>query len=372
MGGPASEEVGPLRRSIEVEYWVVDDAGRLTEPESLVEVAPGVEREFVEPLLEIKTTPCETTAELRDELLDRLGRVLRRADDLGLHLVPLGTPLGDEEIRELPSERTRIQNQVVGEEFGYVRHCAGTHVHVEKRPGREVEQMNLLVALDPALALVNSSPFYRGERLAAGARSELYRRLAYQDLPHQGRLWSYASDVEEWTRYLERRWEEFVTAAMDAGVDRQAIEANFDPESAVWTPVQLRESFPTVEWRSPDTALPSQVLRLAEGVFELAEHLDTAALRIEGDTGGVREDTLVVPEFGALLGYVDAAIEDGLTSPDVTSYLRRMGFDVDAFAPVTHEFDGRESVSAEEARDLRLEHAERLQRDIRSVRVSGD
>ena len=89
----SAHESQPLRRSIEVEYWVVDSEGRLVEPDGLVEAAGGVEREFVEPLLEVKTTPCETTRELRDELFDRLGRVLRRADELGLGLVPLGTPL---------------------------------------------------------------------------------------------------------------------------------------------------------------------------------------------------------------------------------------------------------------------------------------
>ncbi|MFM9598074.1 hypothetical protein ACKI1O_53420, partial [Streptomyces scabiei] len=53
-----------IRRSIEVEYWVVDDRGRLAEPGELVAASPGAEREFVRPLLEVKTTPCETTAEL--------------------------------------------------------------------------------------------------------------------------------------------------------------------------------------------------------------------------------------------------------------------------------------------------------------------
>ena len=49
-------ESEPIRRSIEVEYWVIDDAGRLVEPGALVNATPGAEREFVEPLLEVKTT----------------------------------------------------------------------------------------------------------------------------------------------------------------------------------------------------------------------------------------------------------------------------------------------------------------------------
>jgi gamma-glutamyl:cysteine ligase YbdK (ATP-grasp superfamily) len=354
-----------IPRSIEVEYWVVDDEGRLVEPGELVGASPGAEREFVEPLLEVKTSPCETTAALRDELFDRIGRVLRRADELDRGLVPLATPVTRDGIRELPGERTRIQNRVVGEPFEYVRHCAGTHVHVEQQPGREVEQLNALVALDPALALVNSSPYFRGQRLCAGARSELYRRMAYDDLPHQGRLWRYAADVDEWRRRLERRYEEFVTAAIDAGVDRRAVESCFDPESAVWTPVQLRETFGTVEWRSPDAALLSQVVRLADSIAGVVERLDETGLRIEGEAGGVTEDAVVLPTFDALIGYVDDAIRAGLSSDAVRSYLERMGFDVDALTLIAREIDGRATVSPEEARELRLEYADRLERDVR-------
>jgi hypothetical protein len=243
----------PLRRSIEVEYWVVDSDGTLVEPGSLVDAAAGVEREFVEPLLEIKTTPCESTAELRDELFERVGRVLDRAEREGKQLVPLSTPVNCGKVADRPSDRTRIQRRIVGEDFEYVRHCAGTHIHVEQQPGMAVEQLNALVALDPALALVNSSSHFNGRHLADGARSKLYRWLAYDDLPHQGRLWAYVDDTGEWTRRLERRYEEFETAALENGIDRPTVAANFDPESAVWTPVQLREEFGTVEWRSPDT-----------------------------------------------------------------------------------------------------------------------
>lgn len=366
-------EQNAARQSIEVEYWVVDGEGRLVEPGGLAEESSGVEREFVEPLLEIKTTPCETTAELRAELFDRLGRVLDRADELGRELVPLGTPVAGDDIRELPSDRTRVQNEVVGEAFEYVRHCAGTHVHVEQRPGRVVDQFNTLVALDPALALVNSSPYFRGRRLAAGARSKLYRRMAYEELPHQGWLWSYIDDTDEWTRRLERRHEDFVTAAAEAGVDRRTIEAGFDAESAVWTPVQIRDAFDTVEWRSPDTALPSQVVRLADELTDLMARLDGVDVRIDGDEGRITDDEIVLPEFDAVVGYVDAAIEEGLSSPAVRSYLDRMGFDVAAYDPVSAEIDGSEAVSREEARELRLDHAKRLRRDVRQAQsIRGD
>ncbi|WP_459192443.1 glutamate-cysteine ligase family protein [Halosimplex sp. J119] len=362
----------PIRRSIEVEYWVIDGDGRLAEPGSLVEASAGAEREFVEPLLEIKTTPCESTAELRAELYGRIESVLDRAEEVGKGLVPLATPVNAGEIAERPSDRTRVQNRVVGEDFEYVRHCAGTHVHVEQQLGLAVDQLNAFVALDPALALVNSSPYFRGGRLAAGARSKLYRWMAYDDVPHQGRLWSYIDDAEEWTRRIERRYEAFETAAMEAGVNRHRVASNFDPESAVWTPVQFREEFSTVEWRSPDTALPSDVVRLADRLAALVAHLEDAEVRIEGEEGRVTDETVVLPEFDAVIEYVNEAIRDGVSSGRVRSYLDRMGFDVDAYGPIAHELDGAAPVSRERAREIRLDHAARLEADVRRSKTVAD
>jgi hypothetical protein len=360
-----------LRRSVEVEYWVIDDEGRLTEPGDLA-AAPGAEREFVEPLLEIKTTPCATTAELRAELFERVGAVLRRAEAAGKGLVPLATPLHSGEIRDLDDRRTEIQAVVIGEDFEYVRHCAGTHVHVEQLPGRAVDQLNALIALDPALALVNSSPYFRGDHLAAGARSKLYRWMAYEGVAHQGRLWPYATDTDQWRRRLERRYGEFATAAIGAGFDRATVEDHFDPESAVWTPVQLRDSFGTVEWRSPDTALPSQVVRLADDLAGVVEQLRDADVRIDRGTGRVTDSAVLLPEFETVLGHVEAAIRDGLASGALRSYLERMGFDTGTYEPLTAEFDGRGRIDRREARRLRLEYADRLRNDLGRVAAAGD
>jgi gamma-glutamyl:cysteine ligase YbdK (ATP-grasp superfamily) len=363
----SAHESEPIRRSIEVEYWVIDEAGRLVEPGTLVDAGSGVEREFVEPLLEVKTTPCASTEALRAELFDRLERVLRRADEVGKGLVPLATPVGEAEIAEIQSERTRVQNLVVGDDFEYVRHCAGTHVHVEQQPECPLAQYNAFVALDPALALVNSSPYFRGRQLAAGARSKLYRWMAYDGLAHQGRLWDYLDSREAYDRRLERRHEEFVTAAMEAGADRRAVRANFDPESAVWTPVQFREAFGTVEWRSPDAALPSQVVALADRLAAVSARLREMPVRIEGRAGGITDEAVVLPEFDAVIGYVNSAIREGLASEAVRSYLGRMGFDVDAFSPVSHEIVGDAPLDEAAARRIRREHAERLSRDVRQA-----
>jgi len=353
----------PLKRSIEVEYWVVDEAGDLTQPGSLIDL-PGAEREFVEPMLEIKTTPCTSTAELRGELFERIRAALDRGDEIGKQLVPLATPLNHEEIREIPCDRTRIQNEVVGEDFQYVRHCAGTHIHIEQQPGRAVDQLNTLIALDPALALVNSARHFRGKAMAPGARSKCYRWLAYDDLRNQGELWPYVDDRADWNRRLQACYDRFRKQALNAGINESTFESCFDPESAVWTPVQLREAFGTVEWRSPDTTLPSRTVQLADTLATVAGELNGRTVDIGGDTPHVDDERIVLPKFETVTDHVDTAIEAGLTE-SLAAYLARMGFEPDAFDPIADTFDHEGSIDHETARKLRLEYATRLREDVR-------
>ncbi|ERH07019.1 MAG: glutamate-cysteine ligase family 2(GCS2) [Halonotius sp. J07HN4] len=351
-----------LRRSIEVEYWVIDETGALTQPGSLIDL-PGAEREFVEPMLELKTTPCTSTAELREELFERVRAAVDRGEELGKQLVPLATPLNHEEIREIPCDRTRIQNEVVGEEFEYVRHCAGTHIHIEQQPGRAVDQLNTLIALDPALALVNSARHFRGEELAAGARSKCYRWLAYDGLQEQGELWPYVDDREDWNRRLQRCYDRFRGQALDAGINEATFERCFDPESAVWTPVQLRSEFDTVEWRSPDTALPSRTVQLADTLATVAGELGDTTVEIGGDTGRVDDDRIVLPSFETVTDYVEEAIDEGLT-PSLRAYLTRMGFSPGSYEPIAETIDHAERIDHETACKRRIEFANRLREDV--------
>lgn len=358
-----------LDRSIELEYWVVDERGRLAGAAELVGAAPGVEQEFVEPLLEVKTPPCSRSEPLRTVLFDRIEAVLERAEDVGRRLVPLSTPLAESEIEDVPSERTQIQADVVGENFRYVRHCAGTHVHIEQCPGERLAQLNTLVGLDPAFALVNSSPYFGHEPVAPGARSLLYRNRGYEGIPEQGQLWPYADSVEEWNERLERRYTEFVERAVEAGFDRALVESQYGPDTTAWTPVRLRRQFPTVEWRSPDTTLPSQALRLSETLTRLVHHATETEVRVGAERGGVSPSAVFLPTFETVSGYVDDAIHEGLNE-SLCSYLGRMGFDVGEYDPLAQERSGDGELSERQAREYRLEAARQLEHDVRRTPIS--
>ena len=354
-----------MKKAIEVEYWVVDDGGELTPPGPLTEVSQYTEEEFVEPLFELKTPPCESVDDLRETFLEQLDEVLDVADRSDRHLVPLGTPIYGESVEQLDDERSRIQNRVLGAKFDFAKYCAGTHVHFEKR--NVVDQLNVLIALDPALALANSSPYFQGERIADGARAYLYRKKGYEDYPKHGQLWEYVETVAEWERRLEHRFEEFKEAAIDAGIDEARVDESFSPDDTVWTPVRLREEMPTVEWRSPDATLPSQIVVLVEQVDEILEALHHTNVRLGDGAGRVTDDAITLPEFDTLCDYAEEAIHDGVTSQTVSSYLDRMGFDVDTFDPLTREVGRRQTVTRAEACEIRLEYGDRLRDDVESL-----
>ncbi|WP_331233712.1 glutamate-cysteine ligase family protein [Natronorarus salvus] len=355
--------------SIEAEYWVIDRSGALADPGGLTDLSEHVVPEFVEPLLEIKTSPCESVRALYDEFVARLKWVLEEANARDRMLVPTGTPIGPAEVTEQEGERGAIQRAVVGEDFEYAAHCAGTHVHFDRED--VTDQLNTLIAFDPALALLSSSPYYGGRRVAACARAFIYRKRSYETFPRHGQLWEYVDSVEQWNQLLEHRFREFEAAAMEEGIDPELFGEHFSPEDTVWTPLRLRTEVPTVEWRSPDVALPSETLRLVREMAAVMERVPETDVVIGDEEGRVGEELISLPGFGTLRDLTDEAITTGLESPEVRAYLDRMGFDVSAYRPLTHRIDGERQMGERQARDLRLDLARCLEADVERLQRSS-
>ncbi|WP_226040044.1 glutamate--cysteine ligase [Natrinema sp. DC36] len=362
-----------MNTSLEVEYWVVDDDGDLVSPDTLLDVSPQVDPEFVEPMLEIKTTPCGSMAELREELVGRISRVVDAARDRNKRLVPLATPLNTApaDVPYRDKEETDLQRRIVGPAFDDARVCAGTHIHFEQ--SNVTDQLNALTAIDPAFALVTSSAHYRGERLLECARPFLYRRSCYDSCPEQGQLQSYVDSVAEWEQRLEDAYDSFRERALERGVDRATFEDEFSPYDAVWNPVRLRKAMPTVEWRSPDAALPSQVLRLADDVRSIVTRADENGTVVGGSERSAWPDAatdgpLRLPEFDTVESVTDVAIHDGLEGAGVRDYLRRLGFTPAAYDPLADRMtDSR--LGERRAKKLRLRAADRLEADLEQRRV---
>lgn len=289
--------------------------------------------------------------------------MLEVAADHDRALVPLGTPLTEHDL-PIITERGHLLERIYGEDLRYAKNCAGTHVHFDK--GNVTRQLNLLTALDPALALVNSSPYYGGERIASSARASVYRLGAHSQFSRYRDLWVYVDDVEEWNARLRTEYKVLEAIAHERGIADEAFTAYFHPENAVLTPVRLRERSPTVEWRAPDTALPSQTIQLVEDVTALLRQTNEKAVVI-GEPG-VWDDRIEIPRFADLRRLSTAAIADGLASEAVRSYLTTMRFDLSQYQPITDTLQAGDTIDLEQTRAIRLEYSNRLEADVDQLR----
>ncbi|SDF27737.1 Glutamate-cysteine ligase family 2(GCS2) [Halorubrum xinjiangense] len=351
-----------LTTGVELELWVVNERGRLCDGTEVIEAHPRIEPEFINPLIEVKTEPHTSERDLRRDLQSVLQTAILAAERASKRLVPLGTPLTEAD-PPANCERGRVFETVYGDGVRSAKNCAGTHIHFEREDA--VDQLNLLTALDPALALTSSSPYYAGERRANSARALAYRTDCGDEFRCFTDLWEYADSLSEWRDRVDEKYERFKRLAADRGVSGETIEALFAPENTVLNPVRLRECQPTVEWRAPDATLPSQVVRLASDVERLVSRAATAP--VEFGAPRLENDRLKLPEFEALRDVSRRAIESGLDSPTVESYLRELGFDTAAYDPLSSRLRGPPRLGESAARTRRLRQAGRLQADVQDL-----
>lgn len=358
-----------MQLSLELEYWTVDDSGALASAAPVLDRIGDLHAESADPLLEIVTDPCDDMAELRTEVSRRLREAIVVGREENRRLVPLGTPLNSGPVGTSEGPRTRIQRRVLGEAFESATRCAGTHLHVDQLEGAEADQLNLLTALDPAFALVASSMYHQGNNVATCARSHVYRRLCYGDHPELGQLWPYVENVGEWNDRVDATFDRFRQKAVAQGVDPSTFDEQFRPEDSIWAPVRLREEYDTIEWRAPDVALPSQVLRLVETVRDILNLVEDRRVEI-GSPPGVTSSTVSIPPFDRLQQYVSTAIDQGLESAEIERYLEAMGFDTNSYRPISTELAEKPPIAQQRAEWLRLRYADRLERDVGTL--TGD
>ena len=355
-----------MQLSLELEYWTVDETGTLTSALPVLDRIDDLHAESADPMLEVVTDPCDDVPELRAEVTRRVQEAIEVGREEGCRLVPLGTPLHAGPVSTSDGPRTRIQRQVLGETFNDAIHCAGTHIHVDRIDGAETDQLNLLTALDPAFALVASSTFHQGRTVATCARSHLYRRRCYGDHPWLGRLWPYVADIDEWHSRIDATFDRFRQQALAQDVERSTFDEHFTPEDSTWAPVRLREKYDTIEWRSPDVTLPSQVLQLAKDVRDILDLVENRHVE-SGSRLGVTASTVTVPTFDRLQEYVSTAIDQGLESSTIKRYLETMGFDKTSYRPISAELVDKPPMDRQRAQWLRLRYADRLERDVRTL-----
>ncbi len=355
-----------IKTGVELELWVIDHWGRLCDGQEISDAHERIEPEFIGPLVEIQTEPHENELGLRRDFQTVLRTAIRAASAEGKQLVPLGTPLTASDA-PAHSERGRLFETIYGDGVQSAKNCAGTHVHFEKDD--VIDQLNVLTALDPALALLSTSPYYSGELGSDCSRAQAYRKRCGPEFRGYCDLWSYADDLEEWRERVDHMYEVFKQLSSERGVSPETVEEFFEPEDTVLNPVRLHECQPTVEWRAPDAALPSQIVQIATDVGQIVSQ--TGDKPVEYGTPGVRSDRIRLPEFSELRKLSERAIRSGLGTVEVRNYLREMGFDLSEYQPLSPQLNGPPTLDESEARRLRLEQAQRLRTDVERLTESS-
>jgi len=249
---------------IEEEYFLVDaDTKRLTEgphqaffKEAGDATAGRIAREFLQPQVEVISSPHHCTADARTELRELRQTVAAVAHKHGLAILAAGThPTGAwREVQQTPKERYDVvmdELQMIGQRDL----LCGMHVHVElSEPIDRVDIMcRMLPYLPLFLALSTSSPFWQSQR--TGLKG--YRLAAYDELPRTGVPPLFRTHAE---------YDAYVAALVHAGVMPDA--------SYIWWAMRPSLKNPTLELRAPDSCtLVEDSLAIAALYRTLARHL---------------------------------------------------------------------------------------------------
>jgi carboxylate-amine ligase len=249
---------------IEEEYFLVDaqtklvahDVSRAFFEAASAATAGRISPEFLQPQIEVKSSPHVSMADARSELRELRHTVSTVAAEHGLAILAAGTH---------PTAMWRNAQQTAKKRYDMVMHdlqmigqrdlLCGLHVHVElPDPDERVEVMyRMLPYLPLFLALSTSSPFWQAQR--TGLKG--YRLAAYDELPRTG--------VPELFRTREE-FDAYVAALVGAGV--------IEDSSFIWWAIRPSLVNPTLELRAPDTCtLVEDSLAIAALYRTLARHL---------------------------------------------------------------------------------------------------
>jgi carboxylate-amine ligase len=215
-----------------------------------------VAREFLQPQIELITSPHGSMADARSELRHLRHTVADLAAKHGLATLASGThPTGAwREVEQTPKERydaVMDDLQMIGQRDL----LCGMHVHVELP--EEVDRIDVMCRMLPyvplLLALSTSSPFWQSRR--TGLKG--YRLAAYDELPRTGLPELFRNRAE---------FDAYVDALVRAGV--------MEDSSFVWWAIRPSLKHPTLELRAPDSCtLVEDTIALAALYRTLMRHL---------------------------------------------------------------------------------------------------
>jgi carboxylate-amine ligase len=255
---------GRFAFGIEEEYFLVDAETKLVASDvapaffEAAKAATGgrISTEFLQPQIEVISSPHVDVAQARWELRDLRRTVSEVAGRHGLAILASGTHPTAYWREALQTSKQRYDAVMQDlQMIGQRDLLCGLHVHVElPDPDQRVDVMcRMLPYLPLFVALSTSSPFWQERR--TGLKG--YRLAAYDELPRTG--------VPELFRTREE-FDAYVAALVRAGVIADS--------SYIWWALRPSLNNPTLELRAPDSCtLVEDAIAIAALYRTLARHL---------------------------------------------------------------------------------------------------
>lgn len=160
-----------------------------------------IQREMLEPQLEVATAPCENFSDARRSLADLRRDISNLAAGMNLSIVAAGTHPNAMWSRIRATAQSRYDKLIHDLQMvGSRNMICGMHVHVEvPDPALRVDVMNRVQPYLPLMfALSTSSPFWQAQK--TGLLS--YRLAANRELPRTG-LPEFFNGLEDYQKYID-------------------------------------------------------------------------------------------------------------------------------------------------------------------------
>ena len=302
-----------LPMTLTTDYWVVDEQGGLADPD-LVAGVPGSTTTPSPYSVTVETPVCERCSEIQDALDDRLATTMAAAHDRGCRLLSLGLR------PDLLAEGSLSYGDQPPPEL-----TASSRIRFTVESGEAVDCYNVLLALDPAFALVNTTSRVDGETRYACGRPSLY---------HHGTTAQYRDSS--------------LTASPR---DDRHVDTD-------WQPVELVDDS-TVEWRALDGTDPTLLIDLVADVKTILQRAADCGIDVESFGNGFHGDRLLLPTAEWRQLYTEEAVRKGLSSLLVRAYLERFGIETDWYlAAALPTVDGSSQTDLHSVCRWRADHLE--------------
>jgi len=275
----------PDRISVAVDYWVIDKTGDLADPARIAEL-PGASAGTTPHSIAVETPPTEHCGELQAHLEGRLQTAVAVAHDQECRLLPLG--LRPDLLAATGASGETDQPPPTA--------TASTRITFEVDPTTAVDVYNILLALDPAFALLNTTRWATGDREYACGRAAAWNH----------RIAPYRTNGD-------------VSPAVDSPTDS-------DSDADHWRPVRLLEPG-CIEWRSLDATTPTLLVDLIADVVSVLRQASACRLDVESFGNGFDVGCLSLPSRRWREIYAEEAAHKGAESIILQAYLDRIGIE---------------------------------------------